>query len=83
MHDEPVEGETGPLPNDRWSSPESGLSVVRVFNGDQNKVPVIPTLIPSAIPTSIRRSLCGNGKLDYDEECDCGTRYVCIMRHEI
>lgn len=74
LHDTPLDGHTSLLHASTTGAQPA--SVVRVFNGDQLRPGKVPEP-RSTTPPQITESLCGNGKLDPGEECDCGTSETC------
>uniref|UniRef100_A0A0R3W144 Peptidase M12B domain-containing protein n=1 Tax=Taenia asiatica TaxID=60517 RepID=A0A0R3W144_TAEAS len=75
LHDAPVHSHASLLPRQTRLLEVNGPSVIRTYTA-MNTRRGTPELFQST-PASLKRSLCGNGKLDPGEDCDCGTVDTC------
>ncbi|VDD81814.1 unnamed protein product [Mesocestoides corti] len=75
LHDTPVNSHSSILPRQSRRLEVNGPSIVHVYTSSNSRRGT-PELLQAA-PRAVKNSLCGNGKLDPGEECDCGTVDTC------
>ncbi|KAM7541206.1 hypothetical protein Aperf_G00000033634 [Anoplocephala perfoliata] len=75
LRDAPVQSHSSLLPRQARLVEVNGPSIIHTYTVP-NTQRGTPELLQST-PSSLRMSLCGNGKLDPGEECDCGNAETC------